>query len=74
MWCSVADLLPQAMDIVHPWTLDESGKPLLPITTFSIAMIHRYAMVLRNYDCPFCEHHCHATETHGDMRQHAGYF
>lgn len=29
------------MDIVHPWTLDESGKPLLPITTFSIAMIHR---------------------------------
>lgn len=31
----------QAMDIVHPWTLDESGQPLLPITTFSIAMIHR---------------------------------
>jgi hypothetical protein len=35
-------LLVQAMDIVHPWTLDESGKPLLPITTFSIAMIHRW--------------------------------
>ena len=31
----------QAMDIVHPWTLDASGVPLLPITTFSIAMIHR---------------------------------
>ncbi|WIA39023.1 hypothetical protein OEZ86_005171 [Tetradesmus obliquus] len=31
----------QAMDIVHPWTLDASGRPLLPITTFSIAMIHR---------------------------------
>jgi hypothetical protein len=31
----------QAMDIVHPWTLDASGQPLLPITTFSIAMIHR---------------------------------
>eukprot|EP00878_Enallax_costatus_P022609 GHUV01024001.1.p1 GENE.GHUV01024001.1~~GHUV01024001.1.p1 ORF type:complete len:153 (+),score=1.76 GHUV01024001.1:434-892(+) len=29
------------MDIVHPWTLDESGHSLLPITTFSIAMIHR---------------------------------
>jgi hypothetical protein len=29
------------MDIVHPWTLDASGQPLLPITTFSIAMIHR---------------------------------
>jgi hypothetical protein len=34
-------LLAQAMDIVHPWTLDGSGQPLLPITTFSIAMIHR---------------------------------
>jgi hypothetical protein len=34
-------LLLQAMDIVHPWTLDASGQPLLPITTFSIAMIHR---------------------------------
>jgi len=31
----------QAMDIVHPWTLDDAGNPLLPITTFSIAMIHR---------------------------------
>lgn len=32
----------QAMDIVHPWTLDDQGTPLLPITTFSIAMIHRW--------------------------------
>lgn len=32
----------QAIDIVHPWTLDPStGAPLLPITTFSIAMAHR---------------------------------
>lgn len=31
----------QAIDIVHPWTLDASGTPLLPITTFSIAMAHR---------------------------------
>lgn len=31
----------QAMDIVHPWTLDASGNSLIPITTFSIAMIHR---------------------------------
>jgi hypothetical protein len=29
------------MDIVHPWTLNEDGNSLLPITTFSIAMIHR---------------------------------
>lgn len=29
------------MDIVHPWTLDEAGNELLPITTFSIAMAHR---------------------------------
>lgn len=30
------------MDIVHPWTLDPAtGKPLVPITTFSVAMIHR---------------------------------
>lgn len=36
----------QAMDIVHPWTLDESGAPLLPITTFSIAMIHRLVVSL----------------------------
>lgn len=35
----------QAMDIVHPWTLDESGQPLLPITTFSIAMIHRWVNI-----------------------------
>lgn len=33
------------MDIVHPWTLDESGAPLLPITTFSIAMIHRWVLL-----------------------------
>lgn len=31
----------QAMDVVHPWTLDENGNSLVPITTFSIAMIHR---------------------------------
>lgn len=32
----------QAIDIVHPWTLDPvSGAELVPITTFSIAMIHR---------------------------------
>ena len=31
----------QAIDIVHPWTLDNTGQPLLPITTYSIAMIHR---------------------------------
>ncbi|KAI8474409.1 MAG: hypothetical protein J3K34DRAFT_518152 [Monoraphidium minutum] len=31
-----------AIDVVHPWTLDPStGAPLLPITTFSIAMAHR---------------------------------
>jgi hypothetical protein len=31
------------MDIVHPWTLEGgAGAPLLPITTFSIAMIHRW--------------------------------
>jgi hypothetical protein len=29
------------MDVVHPWTLDEAGNELLPITTFSIAMAHR---------------------------------
>jgi hypothetical protein len=34
-------VLLQAMDIVHPWTLDDQGAPWLPITTFSIAMIHR---------------------------------
>ncbi|GBG78899.1 hypothetical protein CBR_g28613 [Chara braunii] len=32
----------QAMDIVHPWTLDRStGKPIIDITTFSIALIQR---------------------------------
>ncbi|GAB4823876.1 hypothetical protein N2152v2_010922 [Parachlorella kessleri] len=32
----------QAVDIVHPWTLDEAtGDELVPFTTFSIAMIHR---------------------------------
>ena len=28
----------QAIDIVHKWTLDEKGKPLIDITTFSIIM------------------------------------
>ena len=31
----------QAVDVVHPWTLDDSGAELLPFTTFSIAMIQR---------------------------------
>ena len=31
----------QAMDIVHPWTMNESGQPLVDVTTFSIAMMHR---------------------------------
>lgn len=31
----------QAVDILHPWTLDEAGQELVPFTTFSIAMIHR---------------------------------
>ena len=32
----------QAVDIVHPWTLDvETGRPMVPFTTFSIAMIQR---------------------------------
>jgi hypothetical protein len=32
----------QAVDIVHPWTLDAAtSRPLLPFTTFSICMIHR---------------------------------
>jgi [FeFe] hydrogenase H-cluster radical SAM maturase HydE len=32
----------QAVDIVHPWTLEvDTGKPLVPFTTFSIAMIQR---------------------------------
>eukprot|EP00727_Mastigamoeba_balamuthi_P006183 m51a1_g2184 putative hydrogenase maturase protein F (488) ;mRNA; f:108401-110712 len=30
----------QAMDIVHPWTLDKSGRETVPITTFSVAMIN----------------------------------
>lgn len=28
----------QAVDIVHPWTLDIKGKPIINITTFSIVM------------------------------------
>lgn len=31
----------QAVDIVHPWTMGEDGKPLVPFTTFSICMIQR---------------------------------
>jgi len=31
----------QAMDIVHPWTLDENKKPIIEITTFSICMIQQ---------------------------------
>uniref|UniRef100_A0A7S0MUN0 G domain-containing protein n=1 Tax=Pyramimonas obovata TaxID=1411642 RepID=A0A7S0MUN0_9CHLO len=31
----------QAVDILHPWTLDEAGAPLVPFTTYSIAMINR---------------------------------
>lgn len=32
----------QAVDVVHPWTLDvDTDKPLVPFTTFSIAMIQR---------------------------------
>jgi hypothetical protein len=31
----------QAMDIVHPWTLDKNGVPITEITTFSIAMIQQ---------------------------------
>ena len=30
----------QAMDIVHDWTLDSDGKPIVHITTFSIIMAH----------------------------------
>jgi hypothetical protein len=29
----------QAIDIVAPWTLDDSGREIVPITTFSITMI-----------------------------------
>jgi Hydrogen maturase F tetramerization domain len=29
----------QAIDIVAPWTVDEAGNEIVPITTFSIAMI-----------------------------------
>jgi len=28
----------QAIDIIHPWTLDNNNKPLIDITTFSIIM------------------------------------
>jgi biotin synthase-like enzyme/GTPase SAR1 family protein len=32
----------QAVDIVHPWTMDSaSGEQLIPFTTFSIAMVQR---------------------------------
>ncbi|KAG2427918.1 hypothetical protein HXX76_011905 [Chlamydomonas incerta] len=32
----------QAIDVVHPWTLDRaSGRSLVPITTFSIAMAYQ---------------------------------
>jgi GTPase SAR1 family protein len=32
----------QAVDIVHPWTIDSaSGEPLVPFTTFSVAMVQR---------------------------------
>ena len=31
----------QAIDIVHPWTMGVNGEPLVPLTTFSICMIHR---------------------------------
>ncbi|PNH10795.1 GTPase Der, partial [Tetrabaena socialis] len=31
-----------AVDVVHPWTLDaQSGQPLVPFTTFSIAMAYQ---------------------------------
>lgn len=30
----------QAMDLVHPWTLDEEGKPLVALTTFSVLMVN----------------------------------
>jgi len=48
----------QAVDIVHPWTLDAAGKPLVPFTTFSICMINRqsdgqlelFAQGLKAYD------------------------
>jgi len=29
----------QAIDVVAPWTLDDSGKEIVPLTTFSITMI-----------------------------------
>ncbi|NGX28429.1 MAG: tRNA modification GTPase MnmE [Candidatus Anoxychlamydiales bacterium] len=31
----------QAMDIIHPWTLDDKGQPLVEITTFSVIMAHQ---------------------------------
>lgn len=30
----------QAMDLVHPWTLDEEGRPLVALTTFSVLMVN----------------------------------
>lgn len=30
----------QAIDIIHPWTLDDLKKPIIDITTFSIIMAH----------------------------------
>nr|AGH33866.1 hydrogenase maturase HydF [Paratrimastix pyriformis] len=30
----------QAIDVVHPWTLGPTGEPLVPVTTFSIALIN----------------------------------
>lgn len=29
------------MDILHPWTLTPDSKPLVPYTTFSIAMANK---------------------------------
>jgi len=30
------------VDILHPWTLEpETNKPMMPFTTFSIAMINK---------------------------------
>jgi len=33
----------QAIDIIHPWTLDDKGSPLVDITTFSVIMAHQKA-------------------------------
>uniref|UniRef100_A0A0G4HYN4 G domain-containing protein n=1 Tax=Chromera velia CCMP2878 TaxID=1169474 RepID=A0A0G4HYN4_9ALVE len=35
----------QAMDVVHPWTLNEKGEAMCDLTTFSIAMIQRVSGV-----------------------------